>query len=83
MFRGLHFNLAQLLLLTALVALLIALASEVYRNSQTSLEPESVTYATDGSATAVRFTDGTVRVWDARGRLLNSFDTRSSQALLL
>jgi len=72
----LRFNIGQLLLLTALVGLLIALLTTVYGRARGMFAPDAVSYSPDGEAVAVRFSDGTVRVWSRAGKLLGSFDTR-------
>ena len=70
-----RFNIGQLLLLTALAALIIALATSVYTRARSIIRPEAIDYSPAG-ASAARFTDGTVYVWNNEGERIGSLDTR-------
>ena len=71
-----RFNIGQLMLLTTLAALLVALGTTLYTRARGMFKPEAVDYSPDGRAAAVRYTDGTVFVWNDQGRRTASFDTR-------
>ncbi len=76
--RHFRFNIGQMLLLTALVGLVMALCTTIYQRMSGTFAPEAVSFSPDGQAVAARFTDGTVNVWDRTGKRRGSLDSRKS-----
>ena len=62
----LRFNIGQLLLLTTLAALVVALGTALYTRARGMFRPQTVAYSPAGDALAARYSDGTVIVRHAR-----------------
>lgn len=76
--RHFRFNIGQMLLLTALVGLVMALCTTIYQRMSGTFAPEAVSFSPDGQAVAARFTDGTVNVFSSTGKRRGSLDSRKS-----
>ena len=70
-----RFHLGQMLLLTALAALVLGLGTSIFQRVRSLLRPEAVSFSPDGKYAAARFIDGTVNVWNVDGGAVASFDT--------
>lgn len=76
-----NFSTFQLLLLTALVALGIALGTTIYQRVRRMARPVGAAWSVDGKLAAVRFTDGSIRIWNDGGRPLAKLNTGDFWAL--